>query len=134
MSETALRLWLYFLASLRLLAVYLSLFDRQWFEKYYALAPEKVNDVFGRVFASWTSTTAMLCIFCASNITSRPIYIATLGSFVIAFFNMSMELLVFRTVVIKTAIMALVPAGVSILWMSVGWSSFGRSTSKSKHG
>ena len=49
---------------------------------------------------------------------------ATLGSFLIALLHFALELLVFRTVGIKTAVQPLVVATISSLWMGLGWNYY----------
>lgn len=49
---------------------------------------------------------------------------ATLGSFLIALLHFLLELLVFKTVGLKTAIQPMIVATVSSLWMGAGWNYY----------
>jgi hypothetical protein len=49
---------------------------------------------------------------------------ATLGSFVIALVHFSLELFIYETLTISTAIQPLVIASISSLWMGAGWNYY----------
>lgn len=94
-----------------------------------------VNDLYGRLFATWTFLTCCLCLACARDITNPSIYgkpihayskaaakccpdltsftIAgvTLLSFVVALLHFLSELLIFKTMSIKGAASPMIVAG-----------------------
>lgn len=70
-----------------------------------------VNDLYGRLFATWTLLTCGLCLICARHPTNPAIYGATLLSFVVALAHFSCELLVFRTISLKGAASPMAVAG-----------------------
>ncbi|GBG00438.1 hypothetical protein Rsub_13094 [Raphidocelis subcapitata] len=124
-SVLLLQRWLFLVACLRLLSVYIGIFDPEKFR--IALIdrePQLVNDLYGRLFATWTLLTCGLCLICARNPTNRAIYGATLLSFVVALVHFATELLVFRTMSIKGAASPMVVAGLSTLWMGAGWNYY----------
>jgi hypothetical protein len=45
-------------------------------------------------------------------------------SFVVALIHFLLELVVFRTLGVKTAVQPMVVAGVSVLWMGLGWNYY----------
>jgi hypothetical protein len=73
--------------------------------------PQTVNDLYGRLFATWTLLTCGLCLICARHPTNPAIYGATLLSFVVALAHFTTELLVFRTMSLKGAASPMVVAG-----------------------
>ena len=83
-----------------------------------------VSALQARTFATWTLTSCLLCLICARNPCIPAIYGATLGSFLIALLHFLLELLVFKTVGLKTAIQPMIVAGVSSLWMIAGWNYY----------
>ena len=50
--------------------------------------------------------------------------VATLGSFVIAFLYMALELAVYQTIDLRGATSPMIVAGVSIVWMGLGYSTY----------
>ncbi|EIE24062.1 hypothetical protein COCSUDRAFT_14819, partial [Coccomyxa subellipsoidea C-169] len=92
-----------------------NLFDRR---------PELVNELYGRTFATWTTVTCALCLICAKNPRVPAIYGATLFSFLAALVHFTMELLVFKTLSLKSAANPLIIAGLSALWMGAGWNYY----------
>lgn len=124
-SVLLLQRWLFLVASLRLLSVYIGIFDPEKFKV--ALIdrePQLVNDLYGRLFATWTLLTCGLCLICARNPTNPAIYGATLLSFVVALVHFVTELLVFKTMTLKGAASPMVVAGLSVLWMGAGWNYY----------
>lgn len=59
--------------------------------------PHAVTDLWGRSFACWCAVTSSLCIITALYIDSRPVYLATMLSFVIAFLHFFTEFTVYGT-------------------------------------
>ncbi|KAK9845316.1 hypothetical protein WJX81_003364 [Elliptochloris bilobata] len=124
-SVTALRRWLVFVALLRLLSVYLGVFQHSYFKSHlFDLQPVLVNELYGRTFATWTLTTCALCLICAKNPRVRAIYGATLLSFVAALVHFTIEVLVYKTMSLKSAANPLIIAGISTLWMGAGWNYY----------
>jgi hypothetical protein len=97
-----------------------NLFDR---------APHLVNDLTGRLFAVWTLTTCALCLVCARDPRVRPVYAATLFSFGAAAAFFASEALVFGTVSLRSAANPGTIAGISLVWMGMGWSYYTRHAS-----
>ncbi|GBG79672.1 hypothetical protein CBR_g29820 [Chara braunii] len=83
----------------------------------------ELSPLHGREFSAWTATTASLCLICALNLNSRPIYLATMMSFVIAEAHFLLEFFVFRTMSVQTFISPAIIASVSALWMLLNWSN-----------
>ncbi|GMH41063.1 hypothetical protein BSKO_08973 [Bryopsis sp. KO-2023] len=125
MSNVALRRWLIVVAALRLLSVYLGLFDVAKFREYlFDLKPELVTDLYGRTFATWTFLTCALSIICSRSPENPAIYGATLVSFVIALLHFGTELLLFKTISLQKALSPMIVAGLSTLWMGAGWNYY----------
>jgi hypothetical protein len=124
-SVTALRRWLVFVALLRLFSVGLGYAAPHRFQtNLYTKQPEGVTDLAGRIFATWTLTSCMLCLICARNPCVPAIYGATLGSFLIALLHFAMELMLFKTLGLATALQPMIVAGISSLWMGLGWNYY----------
>lgn len=83
-----------------------------------------MNDLFGRTFAMWTATSCMLCLCCAKNPCNQTVYGATLFSFVLALVFFLSELFVFKTLSWQKVLQPLTVAGVSVLWMGMGWNYY----------
>jgi hypothetical protein len=56
-----------------------------------------VTGVHGRTFGVWTLLSCTLCFLCAFNLGNRPLYAATLMSFVYAYAHFILEDLVYHT-------------------------------------
>ena len=56
-----------------------------------------MTDVHGRTFGVWTLLSCTLCFLCAFNLGNRPLYVATLLSFVYAYAHFILEYLVYHT-------------------------------------
>jgi len=86
----------------------------------YTGAPEKANDLAGRLFGLWTLMSALLRLSCAILITNRALFNLTLLSFVVAFVHFLSEAFIYNTAPITVGVLApLVVSGVSMLWMTV---------------
>ena len=122
----ALSYWLYGAASLRMLSVFIGICKPSVFKtKVYRLRPDYVNPLLGRTFAAWTTVTCMLCVLCGLRMEHEPtLYLATLGSFTVAFGKFLAEFLVFKTVDLKGALSPLIISTVSMVWMAAGWGSY----------
>ena len=119
---SALSRWLQFVAILRLVSVILGYFyPTKLTQNLYSGTPEESSYLQTRTFATWTTTSCMLCLLCARNISNRAIYAATLGSFVIALAHFMLEFFVYESVTGRTVAQPLVIASISTLWMGVGW-------------
>eukprot|EP00244_Chara_vulgaris_P014334 TRINITY_DN8911_c0_g1_i1.p1 TRINITY_DN8911_c0_g1~~TRINITY_DN8911_c0_g1_i1.p1 ORF type:complete len:133 (-),score=2.74 TRINITY_DN8911_c0_g1_i1:325-723(-) len=88
----------------------------------------ELSPLHGREFSAWTATTACLCVICALNLNSRPIYLATMLSFVIAEAHFLLEYLVFGTMSVHTFISPAIIASVSAFWMLLNWRNTASST------
>ena len=58
----------------------------------------------GRTFAVWTTVTCLICLITASDPTNTGLLKVTLGTFVIALGYFVLELFVYKTVSVRTAI------------------------------
>ncbi|MEW5319631.1 MAG: hypothetical protein WDW38_010774 [Sanguina aurantia] len=124
-GKTGLSYWLLIVASLRLLSVFLGIFNPSSFKT--ALIdrqPHLVTPLFGRLFAAWTTVTCCLCVSLSFDIANRSLYAVTLSSFAVAIIFFLSELFIFRTVSLKGALSPLIIATVSSTWMALGWSEY----------
>ncbi|CAI5977358.1 unnamed protein product [Closterium sp. NIES-64] len=92
--------WLLLVAFARLSSVYFGYFNL-WALQVAVYSKRTMSDVHGRTFAVWTAVTCTLCILCALHLDSRPLYLATLASFVFALLHFLLELLVYKTMTVK---------------------------------
>ncbi|CAI7916167.1 unnamed protein product, partial [Closterium sp. NIES-54] len=92
--------WLLLVAFARLSSVYFGYFNL-WALQVAVYSKRTMSDVHGRTFAVWTAVTCMLCILCALHLDSRPLYLATLASFLFALLHFLLELLVYKTMTLK---------------------------------
>ncbi|WPT10934.1 Ergosterol biosynthetic protein 28 [Picochlorum sp. SENEW3] len=124
-SVSALSRWLQFVAILRVFSVVLGYFYPDTLAaNLYNGDSAQVSELQARTFATWTLTSCMLCLLCARNPSVVPIYSATLGSFLIALLHFSIEVFVYKTVSVKSAIQPMVVASISSLWMGAGWNYY----------
>ncbi|KAK9863446.1 hypothetical protein WJX84_003193 [Apatococcus fuscideae] len=124
-SVSALRRWLIFVALLRLLSVYIGFFAYERFQtNLFDKQPSEVTRLYGRTFATWTSVTCVLSLTCAANPRVAGVYGATLFAFAAAFIHFFLELVFFQTISLFNALQTLIPAGISVLWMSAGWNYY----------
>ena len=122
---SALSRWLQFVAILRLFSVILGYFyPTKLAENLYSGTPEESTYLQTRTFATWTTTSCMLCLLCARNISNRGIYAATLGSFAIALAHFMLEFFIYESVTIRTVLQPLIIASISTLWMGAGWNYY----------
>ncbi|KAK2446305.1 Ergosterol biosynthetic protein [Trifolium repens] len=82
-----------------------------------------MTEVHGRTFGTWTLLTCTLCYICAFNLDNKPIYLATLLSFVYAFGHFLTENLIYHTMAISNLTTVSVFAGTSIVWMLLQWNT-----------
>jgi hypothetical protein len=94
--------WLVFVASLRLLAVFLGYFYPQ--QLHASVFPESRawTDLSGRLFAVWTAVTCVLTLYAAVNLASLPLLHVTCLTFVIAAGFMLAECFLYRTATVAT--------------------------------
>eukprot|EP01023_Acetabularia_acetabulum_P043799 TRINITY_DN4379_c0_g1_i1.p1 TRINITY_DN4379_c0_g1~~TRINITY_DN4379_c0_g1_i1.p1 ORF type:complete len:160 (-),score=14.66 TRINITY_DN4379_c0_g1_i1:195-617(-) len=117
--------WLVIVAMLRLLSVYLGYFNYEYLQtRLFTLAGSQVTPLYGRTFATWTLVTCCLCLICACDNTNPAIYGATLFSFVAALIHFSTELILYKTMSIEGAMSPGIIAGVSVVWMTLGWNYY----------
>ncbi|CAI5988665.1 unnamed protein product [Closterium sp. NIES-65] len=108
--------WLLLVAFARLSSVYFGYFNL-WALQVAVYSKRTMSDVHGRTFAVWTAVTCTLCILCALHLDSRPLYLATLTSFVFALLHFLLELLVYKTMTVKNFAAPCFFASVSTVWM-----------------
>mmetsp|Transcript_7882 Transcript_7882/g.13532 ORF Transcript_7882/g.13532 Transcript_7882/m.13532 type:complete len:144 (-) Transcript_7882:107-538(-) len=125
LARTALKTWLFIVACLRLFAVYLGVFNTADLKRgLFPLSPSSVTDLYGRTFATWTVLTCSLCVICALNLSSKPIYLATLLSFVYAAVHLGTEAFVFKTCSLASAASPVTIAVTTSTWMAIGWKHY----------
>ncbi|GJP86175.1 hypothetical protein CLOP_g16233, partial [Closterium sp. NIES-67] len=108
--------WLLLVAFARFSSVYFGYFNI-WALQVAVYSKRTMSDVHGRTFAAWTAVTCTLCILCALHLESRPLFLATFASFVIALVHFLLELLVYKTMTVKNFAAPCFFASVSALWM-----------------
>ncbi|KAK9835118.1 hypothetical protein WJX84_007845 [Apatococcus fuscideae] len=112
-------------ALLRLVSVFIGFFAYERFQtNLFDKQPSEVTRLYGRTFATWTSVTCALSLTCAYNPRVAGVYGATLFAFAAAFIHFFLELVLFQTISLFNALQTLIPAGISVLWMSVGWNYY----------
>ena len=109
-----------------MLSVFIGLFEPSVFKtRVYRLRPDYVNPLLGRTFAAWTTVTCMLCVLCGLRMREEPtLYLATLGSFAVAFVKFAAELVAFKTVDMKGAMSPFIISLISVVWMTAGWGTY----------
>lgn len=132
-SQNFISYWLLVVASLRLLSVVLGYFvPHKLAENVFPPVKESrecqivcikrsiswfitpmlsVTPLGARVFAVWTSMTCVLCVMTAYNMDDRGLYLATLISFVAALVFFSIELVVYKTMTLRSIAAMVVIAG-----------------------
>ena len=86
----------------------------------YTAAPEKANDLTGRLFGIWTLVSALLRLSSAILITNRALFNLTFLSFVIAFVHFLSEAFIYKTAPLTVGVLTpMIVSAVSILWMMV---------------
>ncbi|GBE87809.1 Erg28-like protein [Sparassis latifolia] len=81
-------------------------------------ASHLVSPLQARTFAIWTLTSAVIRLYAAYNINSKPIYDMTIFSYLFAFAHFGSELLIFRTAKINVAVLSPVfVSTISLAWM-----------------
>ncbi|KAG2536163.1 ergosterol biosynthetic protein 28-like [Panicum virgatum] len=88
-------------------------------------AHAQVTGVHGRTFGVWTLLSSTLCFLCAFNLDCRPIYVATLMSFVYGYGHFILEYLVYHTFTAANLATFALVAVTSIVWMLLQWNSHG---------
>lgn len=96
----ALGWWLIAVGTLRLISVWFGFFDI-WALRLAVFSKTTMSEVHGRTFGTWTLLTCTLCYICAFNLDNKPLYLATLLSFVYAFGHFLTEYLIYHTMAIS---------------------------------
>ena len=113
-----LKFWLFLVAFLRLLSVIIGYFQPEQFQfRLFTNNPNEVSPLAARSFAVWTLLTCSCCILCAFNLNSRPIYLLTIWSFIVALAWFILELFIYETVTYATALSPFIVASLSIIFM-----------------
>lgn len=73
-----------------------------------------VTEVHGRTFGVWTLLTCTLCYLCAFNLDNKPLYLATLLSFIYAFGHFLTEYLIYQTMAIANLTTVSIFAGMTV--------------------
>ncbi|CAL9211053.1 unnamed protein product [Musa hybrid cultivar] len=118
----ALGWWLMLVGLLRLVTVWFGFFDI-WALRMAVFSQTQMTDVHGRTFGVWTLLTCTLCFLCAFNLQNKPIYTATLLSFIYAFGHFLTEYLIYHTMAASNLTTVGIFAGTSIIWMLVQWNA-----------
>eukprot|EP00897_Mesotaenium_endlicherianum_P010159 jgi/Mesen1/9171/ME000591S08498 len=116
----ALGIWLLLLAFLRLSSVYFAFFN-SWALKTAVFSKAEVTSLHARTFGTWTALTCMLTAICAFNLDCKPLYLATVLSFIVAFAHFFLELVLYGTMSISNFATVGTFAGVSVMWMLLEW-------------
>ena len=121
-AQSGLRIWLFFVAGLRLLSVAVALMRPETLAStVFAAAPLELTALGARVFASWTLTTSFLIMLCAKEGAepSSSVYTATAFSFVVALALFLPELAYYQTMTFWSAASPMIIASTSLVWMGV---------------
>ncbi|CAN6685442.1 unnamed protein product [Malus baccata var. baccata] len=118
----ALSWWLMVVGSLRLVSVWFGFFDI-WALRLAVFSKSPMTEVHGRTFGVWTLLTCTLCYLCAFNLENKPLYLATLLSFVYALGHFLTEYLIYQTMAIANLSTVGFFAGTSIIWMMLQWNA-----------
>lgn len=114
--------WLMLVGTLRLASVWFGFVDI-WALRLAVFSKTTMTEVHGRTFGVWTLLTCTLCYLCAFNLHDRPLYLATILSFVYAFGHFLTEFLIYQTMEIKNLVTVGIFAGTSIVWMLLQWNA-----------
>lgn len=102
-NETVLRNWLLGVASLRLLSVGLGYFSPMTLKsKVFEHASKQYTELVGRTFAVWTTVTCLITIMAALNLRNTTLLWTTVGTFAAANTFFALELMVYKTVSVRT--------------------------------
>lgn len=112
----ALGWWLSLVGFLRLSSVWFGFFNI-WALRMAVFSKTSMTEIHGRTFGTWTLLTCTLCLLCATNLENRPLYIATLLSFVYALGHFATEFFIYGTMALKNLLTVAFFAGTSIVWM-----------------
>lgn len=103
--KTLLRVWLVCVASLRVLSVVLGYLQPATLTKsVFGLAADQVTPLTARTFGIWTLLSSVVTLMCALNLESGPLYRTTMASFVVALLYFVLEVGVYHTVDVRSAI------------------------------
>ncbi|XP_014676333.1 PREDICTED: probable ergosterol biosynthetic protein 28 [Priapulus caudatus] len=92
-------------------------------ENLYMEGPSQVTPLMARLFGTWTFLAAIVRIYCAYDITNRPLYDITLISFLIAFVHFTLEAFYYQSTGLHVGLATpLLVSGISIVWMIIGYS------------
>ncbi|OCH94455.1 Erg28-like protein [Obba rivulosa] len=84
----------------------------------YNAAPVTVTGLQARTFAIWSLTSAVIRLYAAYNIHSKPFYDMALLSYLFAFAHFSTEIFIFRTANINGPVLSpVVVSTTSLVWM-----------------
>lgn len=122
--------WLMLVGTLRLASVWFGFVDI-WALRLAVFSKTTMTEVHGRTFGVWTLLTCTLCYLCAFNLHDRPLYLATILSFVYAFGHFLTEFLIYQTMEIKNLVTVGIFAGTSIVWMLLQWNAHQQVKTKS---
>lgn len=120
MANVWLGRWLVLVGALRVLSTVMGLMNPAVLQQsLYPLAQE-FTPLAGRIFAAWTGVTCALCFLCAHSgcAPDSPVFMATMASFVLALAHFGMELVVFKTMSVRSIASPGIVATISLCWMS----------------
>ncbi len=102
--KTLLRVWLICVASLRVLSVFLGYLQPATLAKsVFGLATDQVTPLTARTFGIWTLLSAIVTLMCALDLESGPLYRTTMASFAVALLYFALEVGVYHTVDVHSA-------------------------------
>ncbi|KAL1520497.1 hypothetical protein AB1Y20_022076 [Prymnesium parvum] len=119
-----LRWWLVAVALLRVFSAVTAVLRPEVLrETVFAARPAELTPLAARLFAAWTTTTAVLCLLCARGGADprTPIYAATLLSFVVALGLFVPELAYHGTMTVMSSLSPGIVATTSVTWMMTVW-------------
>ncbi|GAB5030483.1 ergosterol biosynthetic protein 28 [Nannochloropsis oceanica] len=121
--KNLLRVWLICVASLRVLSVVLGYLQPATLAKsVFGLATDQVTPLTARTFGIWTLLSAIITLMCALNIESGPLYRTTMASFAVALLYFVLEVGVYHTVDVRSAMPPFIIATLSVLLLAAGYS------------
>ncbi|XP_038072578.1 ergosterol biosynthetic protein 28 homolog [Patiria miniata] len=123
MLETVVRVWVGIVGLTALVTSLQCFVDSSFLaERIYTLEKDAVTPALGRLFGTWTCLAGVVRAMCALNINSKPLYIATLFSFVLALAYFAAEFLIFKTAALTVGVISpLIVAGGSTVLMLIAY-------------
>lgn len=91
----------------------------------YSLQVSEVTRLSARLFGLWTFLSGAIRLYCAYNMNDRTAYLMAIGTYALALFHFSSELLIFKTVKVNRASLGpFIVSSLSICWMVSSYSKY----------